>query len=270
MSMTPGNESGRKAEGVASVVGLSTSTAVLGLLLVFTTPKWLVALHHRKDVCFYLSQTLLLLKLASVPLLVAAFGVSMLLYVVAANSANSKENASSANRDTRTRTEVVRKKVNGASKTQQLTQTDVPVAKPRLELTNLTPEELRQKGTQAEKCLDVRAALSYYERAWDLAPDEYELQLLVCKVKCDLAFLIFDTIHDGPMKQFFTCQQGESLEMAEQLILDASQGAEEVRLFGWLCTLVYALLTEFFMPPGRVLHRPKRLYSPHSARTVHR
>ena len=40
-----------------------------------------------------------------------------------------------------------------------------------------------------------------------------EARFKVCKVKCDLGFLIFDTVHDGPMKQFFTrCETARVVE----------------------------------------------------------
>lgn len=108
----------------------------------------------------------------------------------------------------------------------------VALARPRLEPTrgptSMTFDELVKEGAMAEKDLDVRKALHLYQRALGENPSHLRTRLQLCKVKCDLGFLIFDTKHDGPMKQFFTCESQETLEEAAQLVSQALQEAQKL------------------------------------------
>jgi len=113
---------------------------------------------------------------------------------------------------------------------------NVPVAcaismpKPKADddLVDHTFAELLRQGILAEKDLDVRKAVELYERALEERPSHRGTQLQLCKVKCDLGFLIFDTTHDGPMKQFFTCQSHETLEIATDLVSNALTEAKQL------------------------------------------
>ena len=76
---------------------------------------------------------------------------------------------------------------------------------------------------------------SLLQRALEERPSHRGTQLQLCKVKCDLGFLIFDTTHDGPMKQFFTCQSHETLEIATDLVSNALTEAKQVSLLRCPC-----------------------------------
>jgi len=88
--------------------------------------------------------------------------------------------------------------------------------------------DLVKAAARAERDLNVREALALYERALVANPSDRETMLQACKVRCDLGFLIFDVIHDGPMKQFFTCREEETEEVATALVRQALEGARQL------------------------------------------
>ena len=108
------------------------------------------------------------------------------------------------------------------------TPTSVLDSVPENEYASFTFQELLKEAKSAEKDLNVRKALQLYERALMRKPSDKSTELLVCKIKCDLGFLIFDTTHEGPMKQFFTCESNETLIYATELVKQALEGARQV------------------------------------------
>lgn len=131
---------------------------------------------------------------------------------------------------------------------------------------NLTVDELLREGTSAERALDVRKALSLYQvrlvtapisrpptqrptesssltpnslfplsrllsaqRALELDESHIEARIQANKARCDLGFLIFDTANNGPMKQFFTCRETDTIKYATDLVGRALTGARQVR-----------------------------------------
>ena len=89
-------------------------------------------------------------------------------------------------------------------------------------------DDLFRAGTLAEEELRVREALAFYASALAMDPAHLPTKLQLCKTKCDLGFLIFDVLNDGPMKQFFTCASGDTAQQATALVSEALEDCKRI------------------------------------------
>lgn len=103
-------------------------------------------------------------------------------------------------------------------------------AKPRRRdsLAGLGHDELVDRSALAERELDVRRAAELLHLAHNLDPECHSTRLQLCKVRCDLGFLIFDVSNGGPMTRFFECREGETAEAATKLVTSALAGARDL------------------------------------------
>mmetsp|Transcript_1483 Transcript_1483/g.4813 ORF Transcript_1483/g.4813 Transcript_1483/m.4813 type:complete len:413 (-) Transcript_1483:4-1242(-) len=208
-----------KEDGMAQLCALIAPMS-LGLALVNYFPRWWQFLTNHgvvDDVSISMEDynvVEMFLELISVPILLASMLVSVAL-VYWHDEAKVRHSEAASGR------------LSPASECEQ-TPTSVLDSVPENEYANFTFQELLKEAKSAEKDLNVRKALQLYERALMRKPSDKSTELLVCKIKCDLGFLIFDTTHEGPMKQFFTCESNETLKYATELVKQALEGARQL------------------------------------------